>query len=369
MNILRIISATILLAISFSMYPCTSAIVSGKVTKNGRPLLWKNRDTGEENNKVEYIPAKNGNMAYVALFNASDIHNKEAWMGMNSSGFAVMNTASYNLKDDDVKEMDREGIIMTEALRCCKTVDDFETFLKKHSKPLGVEANFGVIDADGNGAYFETNNTDFTRYNLSDSESGVLVRANYSHSGRKNEGYGYIREANAENLLAKHILEKDITPATFTENLSRTFYHSLNDRDYSYSGDEWIVDQDFIPRKSSSASCVIEGILPGENPDLTVMWIAIGYPPCSEVRAAFVAEDGVPSELRGIEPNGHAPLCDKTVALKHQVFSIARGNGDKYLNLHKLYNKYGNGYTQILLKKNEEYYERINKLLNKKRNK
>ena len=31
-------------------YACTSAIVSGKNTVNGRPLLWKHRDTGEENN-------------------------------------------------------------------------------------------------------------------------------------------------------------------------------------------------------------------------------------------------------------------------------------------------------------------------------
>lgn len=41
-------------------YACTSAIIAAKNTANGRPLLWKHRDTGEENNKVERIPAKDG---------------------------------------------------------------------------------------------------------------------------------------------------------------------------------------------------------------------------------------------------------------------------------------------------------------------
>lgn len=367
MKLLRVITAVILLSFSFSIYPCTSAIVSGKVTKSGHPLLWKHRDTGEENNKVEYIAAENGKMAYVALFNASDKKNNEAWMGMNSSGFAIMNTASYNLKDDDVTEMDKEGFVMSEALCVCKTVDDFEKFLIEHKKPLGVEANFGVIDANGNGAYFETNNTSFKRYNLSDSESGVLVRANYSHSGRVDEGYGYIREKNALSLLSKHIKDKDIEPATFTEELSRTFYHSMNDKDYSYTNEEWLVDQDFIPRKSSTATCVIEGVLPSEKPDLTVMWIGIGYPPCSEVRAAVVAEDGVPAELRGLGNDGHSELCDAAVRMKNQVFSVKRGNGEKYLNLRKLYNKYGTGFTQILMKKNTEYYTRVNSELKDKR--
>ena len=53
-------------------YACTSAIVSGKNTVNGRPLLWKHRDTGEENNKVERIAAKDGKMEYIGLYNASD---------------------------------------------------------------------------------------------------------------------------------------------------------------------------------------------------------------------------------------------------------------------------------------------------------
>ena len=53
-----------------------------------------------------------------------------------------MNTASYNLRDAndgvDDKEMDREGELMFKALGECRTIEDFEKFLKKYKKPFGV---------------------------------------------------------------------------------------------------------------------------------------------------------------------------------------------------------------------------------------
>ena len=33
------------------MFPCTSAVVSGRVTPDGRPLLWKHRDASDLNNR------------------------------------------------------------------------------------------------------------------------------------------------------------------------------------------------------------------------------------------------------------------------------------------------------------------------------
>ena len=35
---------------------------------------------------------------------------------MNDAGFAIMNTASYNLKNDTVSVMDKEGAVMAIAL-------------------------------------------------------------------------------------------------------------------------------------------------------------------------------------------------------------------------------------------------------------
>ena len=245
------------------------------------------------------------------------------------------------------------------ALERCVTVDDFEYLLKTLPKPLGVEANFGVIDAKGNGAYFETGNYTYKKYDLAAATDGVLIRTNYSHSGREDDGMGYVRYGNATHLLGPHIEAGDFEPWMFTEQFSRTFYHSLIGKDFTHSGEEWLVDQDFIPRRSSTASIVIEGVTKGEPAALTTMWIALGYPPCADTFAARLGvAGGVPEVLKGTGADNHSPQCDIVKARMAEVFSIERGNGQHYLNLSKLYNNEGTGYCQQLVKKNMEMYER-----------
>lgn len=329
----RIISLSLLLSIvSGVALACTSAIISGSASKNGRPLLWKHRDTGVEDNFVAKIEAKNvGEFDYVALYNAEDSIYRDAWLGMNEAGFAIMNTASYNLAPDTTEYKDREGVVMALALSKCRTLADFENMLDTLPKPLGVQANFGLIDATGDGAYYETDDYRYVKYSLKDAKDGILIRTNYSHNRNVDGGYGYIREENARQLLAPYVLADSITASTFTEGLSCSFYHSLIGRDFSKGEDRWVVDQDFIPRRSSTASVVIEGVQPGEDTSLYIMWTKIGYPPCSKVVPVMV--DDVPRELQPDPLTWHSPLCDFVVEQKHKVFSIKRGSGKNYIDM------------------------------------
>ncbi len=361
--------AIILLALTAAtggISACTSAIISGRVTGNHRPLLWKHRDTSRQDNKVERIAATDSTFEYVALYNAGDTLCREAWIGYNSQGFAVMNTAVYNLKADTVALIDQEGFVMTEALKRCRTVDDFEQLLNDLPKPLGVEANFGTIDALGNGAYFETGNYGYTKYDLADAPDGVLVRTNYAHSGRKGEGKGYTRETNAWHQLAPHIDSCNVSAQLLTETLSRRFYSSKRNCDISLSGDKLVADQEFIPRYTSTATVVIEGVTAGENPLLTTMWVGLGYPPCSEIHAVWLDGNGVPASLRGTGNNHHSPQCDTVVARKREVFG-KDGNGNRYADLSKLYNNAGTGYCQKLAKRNSEAYEQGYRRISEKR--
>lgn len=351
---------------------CTSAIVGAKASASGRPLLWKHRDTSNTDNKIEYVEGKEGEFSYVALFNAEDKGLKEAWMGMNEHGFAVMNTASYNLKDDKVpnKEMDKEGFVMTIALKNCRSVDDFEQLLRTLPRPMGVEANFGAIDALGNGAYFECNNHSFKKYDIKDAENDILIRTNYSHSGRPNEGYGFIREANAEHLLMDKAVSGEITAEYLTEDVSRSFYHDLRKKDALDSGERWAVDEDFIPRYKSTATIVIEGITPLRNieeatPDTIIpeyiMWSGLGYPPCSEIYPVWCHKDGVDEALRGIGAGGTSPLCNIAKKRRGEVFPPRRGGNTKYIDLTKLKNSEGTGFIQILSPVNRRMYEMISR--------
>lgn len=312
---------------------CTSMIIGAKASASGRPLLWKHRDTGTQHNFIERVPAKHdGELAYVALFNGGDSLLTEAWMGFNEAGFAIMNTASYNLAPDTAKIKDREGVVMARALAVCRTVEDFANLLDTLPKPLGVQANFGVIDTTGNGAYFETDDFKYTPFYLRDTDDDVLVRTNFSFTGNDTDGMGYIRYDNARHLLAPSIEAKNVLPEDFTEGASRSFYHSLFDNDLAAdSTTRWVIDQDFIPRYLSSASIVVEGVVPGDSPELMVMWTELGYPPVAHVEPVFI--DFIPDSLRPVGDGWRAPECNAAIERKMQAFPIQRGSGKRYVDL------------------------------------
>lgn len=347
---------------------CTSAIIGAELNPSGRPLLWKHRDTSSIDNKVEYVAPSAEGFGYTGLFNASDKNLKECWTGFNSEGFAIMNTASYNIKDDNVpeKKMDKEGLVMTKALRTCVTVDDFARLLDRLPRPMGVEANFGVIDATGAGAYFETNNDSYIRINLEDSPEHMLVRTNYSHMGRPDEGFGFIREANALHLLAPAAEKKEVTPEFLTETVSRSFYHSLLGKDMAEGvEDGWIIDQDFIPRYKSCATIVIEGCVPLEKGKSQpsgkdyVMWTGLGYPPCADIYPVTEGPNGVDPDLRGIQKSGHSKASDLSKQRRDEVFPRKFDNEDKYIRLSKLRNPEGTGYLQTIPKQNLNIYKKF----------
>ena len=350
------------------MYPCTSAVVSGRVTPDGRPLLWKHRVASDLNNRIVHFEAEGGKLEFVGLVNGVDTMANEVWAGYNTSGFAIMNTASYNLKNDTSSLSDREGVVMKQALGECRTVEDFARLLDSLPRPIGVEANFGVIDALGGAAYFEVNSYEVFRYDVKDSPDGYLLRTNYSVSGRPNEGYGYIRYDNAARLFSRAASERSITPEWITGICSRSFYHTLLGRDFTT--DTWVVDQDFIPRRSTSASVVIEGVKSGESPVFTTMWTMLGYPPCSVVLPVWIGcEYGVPTLLQGSEDSVRSPLCEWSNRLKNKVFSLERGSGPHYLHMALLYNPESNGYAQRLLSLEKEIYAESRIVLDEARRK
>lgn len=350
------------------MYPCTSAVVSGRVTPDGRPLLWKHRDASDLNNRIVHFEAEGGKLEFVGLVNGVDTMANEVWAGYNTSGFAIMNTASYNLKNDTSSLSDREGVVMKQALGECRTVEDFARLLDSLPRPIGVEANFGVIDALGGAAYFEVNSYEVFRYDVKDSPDGYLLRTNYSVSGRPNEGYGYIRYDNAARLFSRAASERSITPEWITGICSRSFYHTLLGRDFTT--DTWVVDQDFIPRRSTSASVVIEGVKSGESPVFTTMWTMLWYPPCSVVLPVWIGcEYGVPTLLQGSEDSVRSPLCEWSNRLKNKVFSLERGSGPHYLHMALLYNPESNGYAQRLLSLEKEIYAESRIVLDEARRK
>lgn len=360
-------------------YCCTSAIFTGKVTVDGRPLIWKNRDTGELNNRVEFFKAsKDIKYSFIALVN-SPSEGGEAWSGTNEKGFSIMNTASYNLQDldDNTKssKMDREGKVMYEALATCSNLSDFETMLDEMKKPIGVEANFGVIDAEGGAAYYEVNNYRWTKLDVNDPKiapKGYLVYTNHSFTGRIDEGMGYIRYESAERILADYNSKHGkIDPQWILNNLSRSYYNSLLDIDLiknpEYAHNGWFIDQDFIPRRSTSAVFIGKGVNKGENPLLSVVWIVLGYAPVGVAVPLMVEQgDKIPEfMLKRSEEDKNCEMCDVALNRKKVIFSVSRGNGKNYFNFSKVWNENGSGYIQTLYPIENKIFEKFDTLLEK----
>lgn len=316
----------------FGADACTSAIVSGKLTVSGRPMLWKNRDTSHLENFVAKVEATDSTHAYIALFNKGDNQLREAWIGVNDAGFAIMNTQSYNLAPDTAKIKDREGLVMSDALARCTSVADFANLLSRYPRPIGIQANFGVIDSQGNGGYFEADDHSYTFYPLTDDEP-LLVRTNFSESGGDG-GLGYVRYDNAIHLLEPYGSVGGITPALFTEELSRSFYRSDLKRDFATGKiPEVVVDLDFIPRYSTSATVVIEGVSPTDAADSAVMWAAPGYPPCSTVYPATL--HNIASQLLPDTSTGTCVASDESMRLKQTLFAGKNSRGKRLLRLRK----------------------------------
>lgn len=357
------------------VFACTTAIVSGKATPDGRPILWKHRDSDHFNNKMMYF--KGGKYTFIGLINSDD--STQVWAGTNSVGFSIMNSASYNLKakDDNSKFQDQEGVLMKLALSRCATVAEFQRLLDSLPKPLGVEANFGVIDAVGGAAYFETNNLSYNFFDANDSicaPNGYLIRTNYSISGRENEGAGYNRYNTAAAILAEAYQAKSITPEFFLTKATLSLRHELTQTDLAdvFCKKEEFQNRlypfrDYIVRYSSSSTVVVQGVKPGESPSLITTWVKIGFQPASVSVPLWVsAGENLPSLITAPGKKS-AMLCTFTLLLKKGCFPVQRGNdeSESYVYLEKFGNNRNDGIMQVNVELEKEILSRTDKLITK----
>lgn len=321
-------------------WACTSFIISGKATPSGRPMMFKHRDTDCLDNRIAYF--QGDKYAFIGLMNAPTLDG-EVWSGVNEAGFCIMNTASYNLREDSLQcQMDREGELMYHALASCATIADFEQWLTTYPQPWGVEANFGIIDAQGGAAYFEMNNSRYIKYDVNAEQSGYRVVTNFSFAGRYEDYEGYERYLTASAIMQEAFSrEKEMTAIDALNLFSRKYRHEvLGVNYYQENAPQYIVDQDFIPRRITSAVVVFEGVKAGSNPLHTIMWTALGYPACAVAVPLLVHGAHLPyymlaRETAAAQANDlHSEMCDASLRIKDQwAFPMHISNGKRYVAL------------------------------------
>lgn len=352
--------------------PCTTAIISGKATVDGRPLLLKHRDADALQNRLVFFT--DGKYKYIGLVNSHDSTNAEVWAGFNEAGFGIMNSASYNLRLKDTSKLkDLEGFLMKKALQVCASLEDFEKLLSELPKPLGVEANFGVIDAFGGAAYYETDNYTYKKFDVNDLETapnGYLIRTNYSFAGEENQGAGYIRYHTASKLFSDKYEAGKFSFDFLLNDIPRCLTHSFTKENLfeqmpeKYDDTRYVYFRDYIPRYYSSAAVVIQGVMPDESPRLSTMWTILGFPLSSVAVPVWITDEGkLPLILQGNE-KGIAPLCDLALKLKDKMFSTQKDARENYINLAAVVNKENTGILQKLVPVEDEVLLKAKKHIN-----
>lgn len=302
---------------------CTTAVISGRVTADGRPILWKNRDyaSAPRNEVVRFV---DGRYTVIAVVNAGQ--RTSVWMGCNSAGLCIENSLSLDLKDDDSASGLGNGQFMKRVLQTCATVADVANLLEETNKSgRKTTANFGVIDAQGGAAIFEASLRSYRMFDANDPEvapNGYLVRSNFATSAHDLEpapaadavadipsGVRYARAcqlisasrsgADSADLSAQgQGIEFERVLTQIPRDLGQSdIFHDLSSSFGSLP--ESISTEQTISRHTTVSAVVFQGVRPSEDPRLTTMWTFLGDPKFSIAVPCWAAQTEVAEVLQG----------------------------------------------------------------------
>jgi len=282
---------------------CTIGAFTGSVTMDGRPLIWKNRDVGNEDQRFIYYSAhfRNGVTTLAFTGDCYRIDTTRIYMGANEAGFAILNSDSYNLGDSLSLGLD-DGTLMRLALETCRTLPDFERFLDSTNATGRLDCwNFACLDSTAACAIYECANFSYTKYDPQASPSGYILRANYSESGGSNKT-GLDRFKRASSLTGQRILRRPIDAGFILEHLARDLGNIFDDpyplpylECQSDGPPGYIYNYGItICNRSTASAVVIRGIRTGEPASFTTVFAMIGTPILSVAIPLWVKSGEVP---------------------------------------------------------------------------
>ena len=345
--------------------PCTLAVISGRASVGGRPLMWKNRDTSDPNNKLLFVKGPKYDYVAVVISEAPDAG--EVWGGQNAAGFAIMNSQADDLGDVSKKlNGAANGAFMALALGGCATVGDFEALLVREKGKWDLATNFGVIDAEGGACFFETRRDSFVKFDTKDprvAPFGTIVRTNFAFTSPdpllgggfdRFERIGHIIEAARPQgrIDARFILREASRDLVHEKLHSNPLARPLPD---DPAAPLYVHTNDTINRNTSVSALVFEGAPSRDQAHLSTMWVILGQPVTGVAVPVWPAAGRVPSVTTG---PGTAPLNDAARAIGAYLYPDRRGRLVQYLNVTRLRTYGGEGVLAKLFRIEDGAMER-----------
>ncbi len=330
---------------------CTVGIFSGAVTADGRPIIWKNRDVSDHNQRYIYYDSyqRNGITTYKFTGDCYRSDTTRIYMGANEHGFAIMNSDSYNLHDTLYYGLD-DGTIMRLALETCRTLTDFESFLDSTNiTGRSFCWNFGCLDSTGACAFYEAANRSYRKFDPLDPDlnsPGFLIRSNFSFSGDSLNQSGLDRYRRAKNLVESRLDTSLINVSWVLAVLARDMGNIYADPyPLPYDGVQHGGPPGYIYNLSctianryTSSAVAIRGNRPGEDPSFATIFGILGPPVLSLAFPLWVKAESVPIFIS--DPSG-APVYNLCVQRSQYLYD---NPGSYYfLNSHYLFDHDSSG--------------------------
>ncbi|MCF6270345.1 MAG: carcinine hydrolase/isopenicillin-N N-acyltransferase family protein [Melioribacteraceae bacterium] len=343
---------------------CTIGVASGNVTSDGRPLIWKTRD---------YITALNNELVYNTTFDINFLSiitagKTYAWMGVNDSGFAILNSLTSDLQRGTSGFSN--GSLMREALGTCATIAEFQSFLDETNLTgRRTRGNFAVLDKTGEAALYEIDGSTYWKYDANNSTQtpyGYIIRTNFALNGDGTSGGGYERFARSSDLIHSFSIGDSLNYKSIIRHQMRDFSKNNEGVSIPFEG-QWITGRPYgyiytdksICRASSVSATVIQGILSGESEKLTTMWTMLGQPAAS-ITVPYWSVGATPEEANG---SSTAPLCDISLQIKSVLFDYA--DNSNYIDSYKLLDGTGGGLWTDIFPAEDSIFYKAEQLLSK----
>jgi hypothetical protein len=326
---------------------CTIMVISGQATADGRPILWKNRDVTNADQRFLYVPPHTypDYTSYGFTGNFYTNNDNRCYMGVNDVGFAIINANCYNLTDDLRDGID-DGDLMKWALERCATVEDWEELLATS----GIYGRkdcwlFGAMDTSGAAKLYECDNFRSTVYdanNVEDAPDGYLVRSVFALIGgpppeglkRYNRACYLVEEWTRHYPIdVKFILQKMSRDLSFA---CGTYYDADDPYPLPFYGrqgnlpDGYINTNETINRYKTRSCAVIRGVLPDEDPRLATLFAVLGQPVLSVAVPLWTGAQYVPYCLRGED---QAPWYEIIAQRMDELYPVST---DWYMDSHYL---------------------------------
>jgi hypothetical protein len=381
----KLICAIAALSYSSALFACTTTIVSGAASVDGRPIIFKNAD-GFESWKYKYrlvvsSPAAEGKYAFVGSAMPGWKGKGGIYAGMNEKGLVAVNNTANDLSAEnknlnyDKNAKKTTGNIIVKFLSKCATVDEVEAYLKT-LPVIAYGSNYGVIDAKGGAAYFECGVCGYERFDATDPKvapKGYLIRTNFALGSRGDRkiGSGYARYKRACAMMEDATRDGAKVDVKTLIDISRSLKHGTTGDDLTKNPpsekiEKFAYFRDFIPRHTTEMSSVFKGVKPGEDPSLTVGWFTPGNPLLSPYIPVWNKADGkIPLALWN--PKGETLSKKWNSLTKSYLFPINEyhSEGIFYIRHDRLFNREGTGVLQNLLKWEKEIFTRGENLASK----